>query len=288
MMKHLLTYSATQFLLFIQIFCFSQDRAFQIYTGEGETTTYNDMLTDVSQSELLFFGELHDNAIAHWLELELVKSLDLEKGLILGMEMFEADNQEALNWYLNKEINQIELDSLARLWVNYQSDYSPIVDYAKDHEIDIVATNIPRRFANLVYKADDFNVLDTLSTKELEWVAPLPIDFDAELQSYQDILIELGDHASPALVKAQAIKDATMAYFILANSVGDKLFFHVNGSWHSDDYEGIVWYVRQEQPDLNIKTISVVTQSKVDELNEEHLGVADYIICVDEEIPGTY
>ena len=42
----------------------------------------------------------------------------------------------------------------------------------------------------------------------------------------------MGDHASPDIVKAQAVKDATLAHFILQNySDGDK-FLHINGSYH--------------------------------------------------------
>ena len=53
-----------------------------------------------------------------------------------------------------------------------------------------------------------------------------------------------GSHATPNLPKAQAAKDATMAHFILKNFDPNKLFLHFDGSYHSDNYEGIVWWIK--------------------------------------------
>ena len=59
-------------------------------------------------------------------------------------------------------------------------------------------------------------------------------------------------HGNQNLPKAQAIKDATMAHFILENWEKGKTFIHYNGSYHSDNFEGIVWYLKQENPNLYI------------------------------------
>jgi uncharacterized iron-regulated protein len=48
--------------------------------------------------------------------------------------MIETDNQQALNQYLAGKIDQKALDSLARLWSNYKTDYKPLVDFAKDNQ----------------------------------------------------------------------------------------------------------------------------------------------------------
>jgi len=59
------------------------------------------LLKRAQKSDFVFFGELHDNPIAHWLELEVTKSLfDLKtKNLILAAEMFETDNQILIDEY---------------------------------------------------------------------------------------------------------------------------------------------------------------------------------------------
>ncbi|MEC8830809.1 MAG: ChaN family lipoprotein, partial [Bacteroidota bacterium] len=144
-----------------------------------------------------------------------------------------------------------------------------------------------RRYASMVYKGG-FEALDSLPSQEKEWIAPLPIAYDPELPGYQNILKMMGDHGSPTLVMAQAIKDATMAHFIIENYKRGALFLHYNGAYHSNDYEGILWYLQQERPDLEYGTISTVSQENVLKLEEENLNLADFIICVDENMTTTY
>ena len=276
--------------LFITLFLspsFAQNEAYIIYNAQGKKVTYQKLVKSLQKSDVLLFGELHDNPIAHWLQLEVTKSLNNKRNLILGAEMLEADNQVELNSYLEGEIDAAGLDAAARLWPNYKTDYKPLVDFAKKNDLKFIACNIPRRFANKVYM-QGFKALDSLSTQEKTWVAPLPIKFDPELKTYKAILEMMGDHGSPSLVMAQASKDATMAHFILANYKAKSLFIHYNGAYHSDEYEGIYWYLKQARPDLNIATISTVTQDDVKKLLEENKGKADFIICVDEDMTRTY
>ncbi len=220
------------------------------------------MIKTLVKKDIVLFGELHNNPISHWLQYELTTELYKTRKLVLGAEMLEADTQQVLNAYLRKEINYTELDSLARLWKNHKTDYAPLVDFARKNNMSFVATNIPRRYASLVYK-NDFKILDSLSSKEKEWIAPLPILFDKDLPMYKEILLMMGNHGSPSLVKAQAIKDATMAYFIQKSHKQDHLFIHYNGAYHSDKYEGILWYLKQDQPNKKYATISTVSQKNI-------------------------
>ena len=150
-----------------------------------------------------------------------------------------------------------------------------------------MATNIPRRYARLVHK-NGFEALDSLSAEEKGWIAPLPIPFDSELATYRKILVDMGDHGSPELVKAQAIKDATMAHFILKNYKKDHVFIHYNGAYHSDFYEGILWYLKQDRNDVKYGTISTVSQDDVSQLSKKNYNKADFIICVDSNMTKTY
>ena len=240
------------------------------------------------KKDIVLFGEHHNNPISHWLQYELTSDLNKSRNLVLGAEMLEADNQIALSDYINNKITYSQLDSLARLWPNYKTDYAPLVDFAKEKQLPFIATNIPRRYASMVYKKGGFDALKSLSALEKEWMAPLPIPFDSELTTYKKILEDMGDHGSLALVKAQAIKDATMAHFILKNHKKGSLFLHYNGAYHSDFYEGILWYLKQEQPDLDYATISTVSQENVDKLLKSNYGKADFIICVDSNMTKTY
>lgn len=261
--------------------------AYVIYTAKGTKTDFGKMSKQLNNADIVLFGELHNNPIAHWLQLELSKTIAQNKSITLGAEMFESDNQSILNDYLADNINAKELNTKARLWPNYDTDYSPLVEFAKENKIPFIATNIPRVYANMVYKKD-FTALDSLSKEEKSWIAPLPILFDPELPTYKNILKMMGGHGSELLVKAQAIKDATMAYFILRNYKPNHTFIHFNGAYHSDDFEGILWYLKQTYKDLNYKTISTVSQKDIQKLDLENLNKADFIICVAENMTTTY
>ena len=261
--------------------------AYEIYNAKGKKVTFKKMIKTLKKKDIILFGEIHDNPISHWLQYEVTKELNSRRRLILGAEMFEADNQVPLDEYLAGSINDKELDSLARLWINYKTDYAPLVDFAKENSIPFVATNIPRRYASMVYKLG-FESLDTLSKEEKSWMAPLPIAFDSELPTYKSILELMGDHGTPELVMAQAVKDATMAHFIAKNHIDGHLSLHYNGAFHSNFYEGILWYLKRENEDYNYAVITTVSQKNVKKLTNENKGKADFIICVDEDMTTTY
>lgn len=281
----------TCLLTFFTLSLFAQKKpAYQLFTVKGKKVSYKRMLKDLAKADIILFGESHNNPIAHWLQLEMAQSLQKVRGMTIGAEMFERDNQVALTQYLTNEIDRKALDSLVRLWNNYPTDYEPLVEFAKKHFIPVVATNIPRKYARIVFK-EGLSALEKLPEAEKKWIAPLPIPFDIELPGYKNMLTMMGGdaaHSSLNFPKAQAIKDATMAFSILENWTKGKLFLHLNGSYHSDNYEGILWYLQQSQPNLNYSTITTVSQTKIKKLSEEHLGKADYIICVPENMTKTY
>lgn len=265
----------------------AQKPAYKIFNKNGKETSYKKMMRALSKGNIIMFGEMHDDPLTHWLQYEVTADLNEQKDLILGAEMIEADNQDELDAYLAGTIDFEAFDSTARLWNNYGTDYAPLVNFARENEIPFIATNIPRRFASEVFRKG-FEYLDSLSAEEKAWVAPLPIPFDPDLPKYQEILTMMGDHGTPELVKAQASKDATMAHFILENYEDGKLFIHYNGSYHSDDYEGIMWYLSLSEPELEYISITSVRQNDISKLVEEHQGKADFIICVDEDMTRSY
>lgn len=279
------------FLLLTTFFCgvvLAQEKApYKIYDRVGQEMSYSKMLSLTNKSDVVLFGEMHDNSIIHWLQLELTKDLAQKKNLVLGAEMFEADNQDELNAYLSGKINQKQLDTTARLWKNYRTDYKPLVEFAKEKKFNFIATNIPRKFASLVYK-NGFQVLDTLSTEQKSWIAPLPIAYDAELPGYKAML-DMGDgHSNENLPKAQAAKDATMAYFISKNLKPETTFIHYNGTYHSDNFEGINWYLKKYAPKVKIVTIATVEQEDIVRFEKENQNKADIIIVVDKDVTKTH
>lgn len=267
---------------------FGQDKqAYEIFDAKGTKTSYEKIIQTALKNKIVLFGEYHNNPIVHWLQYEFTKDLFAKKGLVLGAEMFETDNQNQLNDYLSGKINQKVLDSTARLWKNYKTDYKPLVDFAKDKKISFIATNIPRKYASMVYKKG-LEELQTISFEEKKLMAPLPIEFNGELPGYKDMLKMEGNHTGDKMPKAQAIKDATMGWFILKNLKENYIFIHYNGTYHSDNFEGISWYIKKHNPEISIMTIATVEQKDVKDLEEENHGKADFIIVVDEDMTKTH
>lgn len=275
-------------ILFFSILGISQDKkAYQLFDRNGKKVNYGKLLKTTLKNDVVLFGEYHNNSVSHWLELELAKDIADKKAIVLGAEMLEADNQTQLNQYLKGEIDQKKLDSTARLWPNYKTDYKPLVDFAKEKNIPFIATNIPRRYAAMVSKKG-FEKLETLTAEEKSWMAPLPIPYDANLPGYVEMMKMMGDHASLNMPKAQASKDATMAYFIMKNLVANSVFIHYNGTYHSDNFEGINWYLKHDNPNIKIITISTVEQKDISKLDKENYNKADYILVIDEDVTKTY
>jgi uncharacterized iron-regulated protein len=271
--------------------------AYRIFNAKGRMVNYDDLLKAAKSSDVIFFGELHKNPIIHWLEFELTKDLYSAKGadLVIGAEMFEVDNQLLINEYISKMIRKKDFESEAKLWGNYKSDYAPIVDFAREKGIKVIATNIPRRFAALV-NLKGFEGLDSINAMQRGMIAPLPIKYPDTLACYANIGKATGNddmasHAMMNLGKAQAIKDATMAHFIVKGGAFEgKTILHLNGTYHSDNYEGIVWYLRQAirktSLELKILTIASLTQENVDTISAQDAARADFIVITAESIPG--
>jgi len=260
--------------------------AYRIFDQHGKSADYKDLLKEASEADIVFFGELHDNPICHWLEYELTADLYAVKGknLLLGAEMFETDNQLIVDEYLKGLIKEKDFESQARLWPNYKTDYKRLLNFARDSSLTFVASNIPRRYAAMVNKSG-FEILNTLDKSALQLIAPLPLKYDSTLSCYADMYKAMGDaptHATRNIACAQDAKDATMAYFILKNFTKGKTFLHFNGSFHSDKFQSILWHLKQADPALKIVTISSVEQADLNDLQKDSEGLANYIIAISE------
>jgi len=278
------------FLISVTLFAFKNDKkAFQLFDAKGKEIHYSALLEAAQGADIILFGEQHDNPIDHWLEQELTKDLYSAKkeNLILSAEMFESDDQIKVEEYLSGAVSEKTLKDEAKLWTNFPSDYKPLLDFARKNKLRFVAANIPRRYANMVYTKGLIK-LDSINADAKRWIAPLPIQYDSTLTCYKDIFTQAKGHGGQNLPKSQAIKDATMAYFILKNFSAGKTVIHYNGSYHSDRHQGIEWYLRKSNPSLKVFTISSTEQDSVDELEKDNIGLADFIICTPTSMSKSY
>ncbi|MFY7667268.1 MAG: ChaN family lipoprotein [Crocinitomicaceae bacterium] len=279
-------------LLFYIIFLncvFSQDKkAFIIYSKDGKKTSFRKLVDKAKSSDCILFGEYHDNPIVHWLQLELTNEI-LSTNLVLGFEMFESDQQRILDLYVSGKMDEKEFIDSCRLWPNYETDYKPLLDLAKKNNLSCIASNVKRKYASLLFKKGRA-ALDTLSEKEKKLFAPLDFKIDSTLSQYREIRKMGGHEMGGNMMESQAFKDATMAMHILKYLELNFQVLHFNGAFHSDYYQGILWYVQQTQTEKKKKfmTISTVSQNNIGKLDQENLNKADFIICVPENMTKTH
>lgn len=241
--------------------------AYAIYDSKGRKVGYREMIRAAAGSDVLLFGELHNDPISHWLERCIAEDLyNIKKDkLVIGAEMWEADDQLILDEYLKQ--HRIDLQTYvenSRLWPNFATDYLPVLAFADENGIRFVATNVPRRYARMVSKVG-LGVLDSLDKAACQYLPPLPVEVDYD----EGVYVYIGESFKQMggmpmkksdvrnLVDAQALKDATMACFIVRNRKPGDLFFHFHGELHSAFRSGIAHYIRQYAPQTRIVTVSV-------------------------------
>lgn len=280
------------FCLFISSALMAQDNpAYLLFSESGKSISYKKATKIVSRGEVICFGELHNDPISHWLQFEFLSDLySKENDLAVGFEMFETDQQPVLDSVMNGQIEAGKLADHTRLWPNYETDYQPVVQFCLENSLQLVATNTPREYARLV-AGDGPDSLLTLPQGQQSLLAPLPYPIDYELPSYQKMIDMIAGHGGGMeprnFVAAQALKDATMAHRILTTLEEHSVVYHLNGSFHSDDKEGIVWYLKQERPELEVVTLSVI-ESETMKWKDEYEGKADVIILVPASMTKTY
>jgi uncharacterized iron-regulated protein len=286
----------TSFLL-ISIVSFTKAQnkpAYQLFSNDGEIAIYDDMIKDLVISDMVFFGEYHNDPISHWMQIEISKSFFEIKGdkLFFGAEMFETGNQLVINEYLaGLYPNKKMINEITQLWSNYKTDYKPLMDFAKENNLRFIASNIPRRYASMINKMG-IDALKKLSPEALTLIGPdLEKYFDPTVKAYAKMADKMGGHIPANMLyiqTAQAAKDATMAHFSLKNFSPGDLLFHFEGSYHSNYKQGIIWWINKIQLGLKIKSITTVFQSEWNDMTDkEKTEIANYTIVVADNMTKT-
>lgn len=298
-------------LLIIGFQSFGQvtEKNYKIYSQKsGKEVTLNDIAEDMKNYDVLFFGEEHNDSVAHYLENKMFEILYLKftNSITLSMEMFDRDVQLVMNEYLNGHIRTKNFNKDARVWNNYK-DYKPMVEFAKNNKLDVICANAPSRYTNLAGRKGQKALME-LPEESKKYFAPLP--YDTASGKYYEKLIQLTSHDTPSitdtavkktppmasmggfnLIVAQSLWDATMAYSIsnyLKKNKGKKVF-QVNGRFHSDEGFAIVSQLKKYSPKIKSLVISTGEDDSfpnIDWNKHKHLG--DYIIITDPSVPKTY
>lgn len=279
------------FSSFLQLSFAQESTPFQWFNAAGEKVTFAEVTQSAIAQDAVFFGELHNNVMAHWMQLKLTQSINAQsnKALVLAAEMLETDQQVVLNEFLTGLLTDKQFEEGTRLWPNYKTDYKPLILFAKEHQLKFVAANVPRRYASMV-ASFGIEKLDSLDQTAKQFLPQLPVEVP-NIPSYENMKNMMGPHAgdkADKFVAAQALKDATMAFSIAPYVIPSNIVLHFNGSYHSDHHEGIVYYLKKQKPTTKVLVITTVEQSDLDNISEEVRKKADFILVVAADFPKSY
>lgn len=235
-------------------------------TNTGEQISIEKITQIIGSYDVVIFGEKHDSKDCHRAELDLLKVLSLKYPIIFSLEMFEKDVQSVLDDYISGKIKEEVFLEKARPWSNYKEDYRPLIEWCKENKIKVIAANVPRYIASMVAK-EGLGILDSLSQRDKEYIADTIFYENPEYRErFYNIVGEVHmpnftEKMKENYYKAQCIKDATMAESIIRvfKKYGGKYkIFHINGSFHSDYHEGVVWQLHKMDPSIRVLVISPI------------------------------
>ncbi|MDA3814487.1 MAG: ChaN family lipoprotein [Candidatus Cloacimonetes bacterium] len=281
-------------LIFLSAFC--QDYKI-IDTKLNKEIELKEMVERLGDYDVIFFGEFHENRILHSLEFELLKMFHRNnKHLIISLEMFERDVQPILDKYLNDELSDADFLAESRPWPNYETDYKPLLEFAKENNLSVVAANIPRRYASLISK-QGMKALDSLSLEEKKFVARKHKVFDDEykerfIQTMQNNMAHSSKMPAGMMMNldqiyaAQCIKDDTMAESILnyQRIPPRRKVIHFNGDFHSRKHLGTVQKIQIMEPMLKVAVIAPLTCTDEFIWEDEDLLEGEFLILIKEVI----
>ncbi|MEN0051730.1 MAG: ChaN family lipoprotein [Bacteroidota bacterium] len=277
-------------LLFPPFFLASQTVSYKIYSTENkQEISLEDLAAAVVETDVLVFGEQHDDSLAHALQDKIYAMLLDQYGTVtLSMEMFETDGQLILDEYLAGHITESKMTNDTRAWGNYQTDYRSMVELAKKKKQVVIAANAPRRYVNMVSRLG-LASLGNLSKDSKKLIAKLPIDTKDEgyYKRFKEIM---GGHMSSIgmnIYHAQCVWDATMADRIYQHWKKHKKerIFHLTGRFHSDYQQGTITQLRRLNKKIRVKNISCFPIPDFEQPNwDNYADLGDFLIVSQEKI----
>jgi uncharacterized iron-regulated protein len=267
----------------------AQHPVYELLNSEGKVIEYKQLLDELKNADVVFLGEFHDQPLSHWIQVALIKDLFGIHGanLKVGAEMFERDNQIIIDDYFTGIITQKKFEEETRLWKNYKSDYKTVFEFCKTNNISFYATNAPGRYVNAVYN-QGIDVFNKLSPEALQYLPTQPVHFNMEVACYSKMIKEMGGHGGDKIAYAQALRDASMAEIIEKNHQPGTKFLHLNGTYHSDYHEGIVYYLKRTKPNLKILVLSTIYEANPKILSEDNRGKADFYLSIHNDMTRSY
>ena len=281
---------------------------YRAFDAKGNAVTLQAIVDSLEQADVLFVGETHDDAVAHLVEAELLRRADETYGpsspkrraVALSLEMFERDVQTVLDEYLAGLITERHFLLSSRPWGNYETDYRPLVEYARARHLPVIAANAPARYVSRVSSQGPDSLKSLPQVAVRSWLPPLP--FPAASEGYAakfnrfmggvapapaagaNAPTQASPHGGPHLLEAQTLRDASMAYAVseYLKRGRDPLVVQVNGTFHSEERMGVPEQLARYRPKARAVVVTIVPADSFpdfDPATRARLG--DFVIVTD-------
>ena len=284
---------------------------YRTFDSKGRAVTLQTIIDSLEGADVLFVGETHDNAVAHLLEAELLRRADERLGaaspkrrdVALSLEMFERDVQIVLDEYLAGLITERHFLLSSRPWRNYETDYRPLVEYARARRLPVIAANAPARYVSRVSSRGPQSLSALSKDVVKDWLPPLPFPPASEAYASKfNRFMSGGGAAAPAhtpaqvsahgslhLLEAQTLRDASMAYQIaeFLKRGRDPLVVQVNGTFHSEERMGVPELLARYRPKARSVVVTIVPDEGFPEFDAPRLArLGDFVIITDPGVKG--
>jgi len=288
------------------------EEGFNVFRGDGSAASLDEIKAAMSDVDVVFVGEEHDDPAAHTVEAKILAaayevgtaSARDRRPVALGLEMFERDVQTALDEYLTGLVTEQQFLKSSRPWSNYATDYKPLVEFAREHKLAVIAANAPERYVNRVGRLGR-DSLGALSKEAKAWLPRLPYGEPGQVYAdkFRRTMSDLGANHGPAqqsggmsltperltrMLDGQSLRDATMADSI-ARYLGTQrnaLVVHVNGSFHSTGGLGIPEHLKRYRSKARVLVVTVVPSETYPNFDSrKHERVGDFVIVTDPSLP---
>ena len=252
---------------------------YRIYTAAGAAASLDDLVAAMQDADVVILGETHDDSTTHALQLRLFQAAaDLDRPAALSLEMFETDVQDVLDEYLAGVIRERDFLSAARPWGNYVTDYRPLVEFARERGLPVVAANAPQRYVSRVSRLGP-DALVTLPGSARAVLPPNVVPASPSLESeFMALMQGMMGHGAPPdsttsaaaavhgsapdltnLVHAQNLRDASMGHMIASHldwHPGHRVV-HLNGTFHSEGGLGVPEHLLRYRPDTRVLVVTM-------------------------------
>lgn len=271
----------------------------QLGRVEPRIVSLGQMADDLSNFDVVFFGEAHGHIANHIAQSKLFSTLySKNKDMALSMEQFERSHQGVLNDYLDGKIGEETLIYEAKAWPHYQQSYRPLMEFAKRHKLAVVAAEVPADLVSCIGERGP-QFLEQLKGEPRDWIADkLHLGEGAYKNKFYGFLRHAAGHGvhntneSPKKIEqkkfyrfaAQVSRDDTMAQSIFTHLQAHKgqKVMHITGSFHSAGLLGTPERLTIRNPNLKLANIHpiLVDDPEHPSFDEKDLKQGQYLLLI--------